>query len=302
MGVLQRSQVAPLARPSRPWLAGRLAGRHARRWLRELAGHAVLALGGASFLLPFLWLVSTSLKSDAQVFAFPPVWLPRPIQWANYPRALTYIPFFSYLLNTLVISGANVLGILLSCPLVAYGLARVRWAGRDLLFVIVLATMMLPYQVTMIPLFIVFKSLGWVGSYKPLIVPAFFGAPFFIFLLRQFFMTIPFELSDAARIDGCSELRIFWRIVLPLSKPALATVALFTFIANWQDFLGPLIYLNDEATFTLSLGLRKFLTEHSAEWALLMAASTAVVAPIIVLFFFTQKTFIQGINMTGLKE
>jgi multiple sugar transport system permease protein len=278
------------------------ARRRIRRVAQEVLGHALLLASGITFLVPFLWLVSTSLKIDAQIFNFPPVWIPDPAVWSNYPRALTYIPFFSYLLNTLYISAFNVVGIVLSCPLVAYGLARIRWPGRDFLFVSVLATMMLPYQVTMIPLFIVFKWLGWVGSYTPLIVPAFFGAPFFIFLLRQFFMTIPFELSDAARIDGCSEFGIFRRIILPLAKPALATVALFTFVANWQDFLGPLIYLNDDTTFTLSLGLRQFLSEHSAEWALLMAASTVVIMPIIVLFFLTQRTFIQGISVTGLKD
>lgn len=302
MGLLQRDSVTLATHARSASATSWQRRRRARQIAREFLGHIVLLVSGISFLIPFLWLVSTSLKLDAQIFVFPPIWVPNPIVWSNYPRALTYIPFFQYLLNTLFIAGMNVVGILISCPLVAYGLARIRWRGRDALFVVVLATMMLPFQVTMIPLFIVFKWLGWVGSYTPLIVPAFFGAPFFIFLLRQFFMTIPFELSDAARIDGCAELDIFRRIILPLSKPALATVALFTFIANWQDFLGPLIYLSDDSMFTLSLGLQKFLSEHGAEWALLMAASTVIIAPIIVLFFLTQRTFIQGITMTGLRE
>jgi multiple sugar transport system permease protein len=276
--------------------------RRLRRGFRASTAHVVLFVSGLSFLLPFAWMIVTSLKPATQIFIWPPTWIPRPVVWQNYAEAVTAIPFFRYLANTLYISLFNVVGILISCPLVAYGLSRIEWPGRDFLFMVVLASMMLPYAVLMIPTFLIFNALGWIGTFKPLIVPAFLGAPFFIFLLRQFFMTIPFDLSDAATIDGCSEFSILWYIVLPLSKPALATVALFTFIANWQDFLGPLIYLRDESQYTLSLGMQRFLSEHGAKWAQLMAVSTLTVLPIVILFFFTQRTFIEGITFSGIKE
>ncbi|HVK06509.1 MAG TPA: carbohydrate ABC transporter permease [Armatimonadaceae bacterium] len=263
--------------------------------------HLVLVVLGVSFALPFYWLMTTALKTDEQIFRVPPVWIPRPAVWENFPRALTHIPFALYTWNTLKICVLSVVGTTLSCALVAYSLAKVPWRGRNWIFYSLLATMILPGQVTMIPTFTIFKSLGWIGTTLPLWVPSFFGSAFNIFLLRQFFLTIPAELSDAARIDGCSDGAIFWRIVLPLSRPALATVALFTFIANWNDFLGPLLYLNDERSYTLSLGLQRFVSQHGAEWSLLMAASTVMTVPIIVLFFFAQRTFIQGISTTGMK-
>ena len=263
--------------------------------------HLVLVVLGVSFALPFYWLMTTALKTDEQIFRVPPVWIPRPAVWENFPRALTHIPFALYTWNTLKICVLSVVGTTLSCALVAYSLAKVPWRGRNWIFYSLLATMILPGQVTMIPTFTIFKSLGWIGTTLPLWVPSFFGSAFNIFLLRQFFLTIPAELSDAARIDGCSDGGIFWRIVLPLSRPALATVALFTFIANWNDFLGPLLYLNDERSYTLSLGLQRFVSQHGAEWSLLMAASTVMTVPIIVLFFFAQRTFIQGISTTGMK-
>ncbi len=291
-------QVIPQLHP-----AGRTnARRKVSRGLRAALAHLVLFTSGLSFLFPFVWMIATSLKSPDQVFVWPPSLVPNPVVWRNYLEAVTTIPFFLYLRNTLWISFWNVVGILISCPVVAYGLARIQWPGRDVLFVIVLATMMLPYAVLMIPTFLIFNALGWIGTYYPLIVPAFFTAPFFVFLLRQFFMTIPFDLSDAATIDGCNELGSLWYVILPLSKPALATVALFTFIANWQDFLCPLIYIRDEAQYTLSLGMQRFLAQHGAKWAQLMAASTLMILPIVVLFFFTQRTFIEGITFSGLKE
>jgi multiple sugar transport system permease protein len=280
--------------------------RRTRRLVKKIAregiAHLVLFTTGISFVLPFVWMISTSLKGPHQILAWPPQWIPMPFFWSNYVEAVTFVPFFLYLKNTMVIALWNVLGIIISCPLVAYGLSRIRWPGRDVLFIIVLSTMMLPYEVIMIPQFMVFNKLGWIGSYKPLIVPAFFGGPFFIFLLRQFFMSIPSELSDAATIDGANELQILWDLILPLSKPALATVGLFTFIANWQDFLAPLIYIRNEAQYTLSLGLQSFLGLHSAQWAQLMAASTLMILPIVIIFFLTQRTFIEGITFSGLKE
>lgn len=267
-----------------------------------IISYAVLASLGTLFLLPLAWMISTSLKPNRQIFLFPPIWIPHPIDWSHYPNALQFIPFFTYLKNTLMICVFSVVGVVLSCSLVAYGFSRVEWPERDLLFILVLSTMMIPYAVTMIPLYLVFNRLGWVNTFKPLIVPAYFGNPFFIFLLRQFFLTIPFELSDAARIDGASEIRIFSRIILPLAKPVLAVVVLFQFIGSWNDFLGPLIYLKDQSKYTLAIGLQQFQSAYLTRWGMLMAATTLIVMPIIILFFFTQRTFIQGIAITGLKQ
>lgn len=275
--------------------------RQRRKAVKASFQHIMLAAVGMSFLLPFYWLVCTSLKTDSQLFTVPPVWVPHPLQWSNYPRALTYIPFLKYTWNTLVICALAVFGAVFSNSLVAYSFARIRWPGRDVVFVVLLSTLMIPAQVTMIPVFTVFRSLGWVNTIKPLVVPAFLGSAFFIFMLRQFFRSIPAELSEAARLDGCSDLDIYWRVILPLSKPALAMVALFTFIGSWNDFLGALIYLNDDTKYTLSLGLQQFVSQHGMEWSMLMAASAVMTLPIVVLFFLTQKTFIEGITFTGVK-
>lgn len=272
-----------------------------RRAAVLLVQHLVLIAVGLLFLTPLLWMVSSSLKGNEQLFAPDPTWLPNPVRWDNYPKALTSIPFFVYLGNTLTIALLAVLGSLLSCSVVAYGFARIEWPGRDALFFLLLATMMLPAQVTMIPTFLLYRWLGWYGTFLPLVVPSFFGSAFLVFLLRQFFLTIPKELSEAARIDGAAEFTTFTRVILPLAKPALATLALFTFLHHWNDFLGPLLYLKDQSRYTLALGLQQFLNAYRSEWGLLMAASTVVTLPIIVLFFFTQRTFIQGIAMSGSK-
>lgn len=221
----------------------------------------------------------------------------------NYAEALEFIPFFTYAKNTLIVCFLGVIGAVLSNSLVAYGFSRIEWKGRDVFFILTLATMMIPFPVTMIPLFGTFRKLGWIGSLRPLWVPPFFGHAFNIFLLRQFYLTIPRDLSDAARIDGCSEFAIFRRVVLPLSVKALAVVALFHFIYAWNDFMGPLLYLTKQKTFTLSLGLQFYQSQQGgSEWHYLMAASTVIVIPIVLLFFLTQKTFIQGIATTGTKE
>jgi len=267
----------------------------------SLLAHAFLLGLGLFFALPFYWLASTAVKPDAQIFAMPPVWMPHPAHWENYGRALTTIPFAQYTWNTLRICVLTVLGTVVSCSLVAYSLAKLRWRGRDLVFASLIATMLLPGQVTMIPTFTIFRWLHWIGTPLPLIVPSFFGTAFSIFLLRQFFLTIPNELSDAARIDGCTEFGIYRLVILPLARPALVTVGLFAFIGAWNDFLGPLLYLNDERSYTLSMGLQRFVSQHGAEWALLMAASTVMTLPIVVLFFFAQRTFIQGVTLTGIK-
>lgn len=223
------------------------------------------------------------------------------LNWHNYTEALKDFDFLLYLKNTLRICILTVIGTVLSCSLVAYGLACVRWKGREFLFWLMLSTMMLPGQVTMIPVFLTFKKLGWIGTILPLVVPSFLGNAFFIFLLRQFYRTIPIELAEAARIDGCSELGIWWRIMFPLSKPALAVVGLFTFIGTWNDFLGPLIYLIDDRQYTLSIGLAMFQGQYGGFWGQMMAVSTLMVLPIVILFFFTQKTFIQGVKLSGIK-
>lgn len=224
------------------------------------------------------------------------------LELPNYSRGLVFIPFFQQLRNTVIICAVCVVGTLISCSMVAYGLSKIDWKGRNLLFMILLSTMMLPYQVIMVPVFAIFVWLGWVDTFLPLTVPAFLGNAFFIFLLRQFFMTIPKDLSEAARLDGCSEFDIYRRVIIPLSKPALAMVGLWTFMGAWNDFMGPLIYLVDESKYTLSLGLAMFLGQYGNEYGMLMAVSTVVTVPIIVLFFFTQRTFIQGITLTGLKQ
>jgi len=280
-------------------------GRQQPLYMRVIA-HGGLVLFSAVFCVPFLWLVSRSLMANEQIMREPRALMdlvPQPVRLENYPDALAFkgFHFTTYLGNTLLICGLTVLGTVLSCSLVAYGLSRIHWRGRNALFFILLGTMMLPGQVTMIPIFVVFAKLGLVDSYVPLVLPTFLGNAFFVFLLRQFFIGIPRDLTDAARLDGCGELAIWWRVIVPLSKPALATVGLFSFMGAWNDYLGPLIYLSDQRKFTLSLGLASFSSQYGQEPGLLMAATTVMTVPIIVLFFFTQRTFIQGVTLTGLK-
>jgi multiple sugar transport system permease protein len=268
---------------------------------QKILTHVVLIVLSLLFFIPFFWMVTGSLKVDSQLSAFPIVWFPDPVTLEHYIYGLTVVPFDLYALNTLVICLFSMLGAVFSGSFVAYGLSKINWPLRTPLFVIILGTTMVPFYVTMVPLFSLFRTLGWVNTYLPLIVPHFLGVPFYIFLLRQFFMTIPNEMLEAARIDGANELQIFWRVVLPLAKPALATVALFQFLNSWSDFLGPLIYLSDTSKYTISLGLSFFQGQYSTEFGALMAASTVMLIPIVILFFFAQKTFIQGITLTGVK-
>jgi ABC-type glycerol-3-phosphate transport system permease component len=267
--------------------------------------YAALLSLGALFVVPVVWMLSSSLHTLPEVFAQPYRWLPDPLQWQNYVRAVTILPVPLFLWNTIVITAPVMVATALSSALVAYGFARFRFPGRDLLFSLCLATMMLPGQVTMIPLYILFAQLGWVDTYLPLIVPALFGSPFYIFLLRQFFLTIPKDSEEAALIDGASRLRIWWSIILPQARPALATVLIFTFIGTWNDFFGPLLYLNspEKATLTLGLNLMKtqVLGSGVVEWNVLMAASLLVLLPNVVLFFLAQKHFIKGITMGASK-
>lgn len=294
-----KSSVLPakLATTNVSWWQRRSIQNGLGRWL----AFAICAFIALSYVFPLYWMLVTALKTDAEIFLFPPTWIPQDPQWQNFPAATVYIPFVRYMWNTLVISALTIIGTVFSCSLIAYGFARVRWPGRNIAFLIYLSTIMLPAQVTMIPLYIIFRQLGWFGTILPLVVPAFFGNALYVFLLRQFFMTIPNELSDAARIDGASELGIFLRIMVPLLKPALATVALFTFVATYRDFLGPLIYLKDQDQMTISVGLKMFQNMYGAQWQLMMAAATLAMIPTVVLFFLTQRTFIEGIALTGIK-
>jgi multiple sugar transport system permease protein len=277
-------------------------GQHKRdKVFQKIITHVVLIALSLIFIIPFFWMVTGSLKVDSQLSAFPIVWFPDPVTLEHYIYGLTVVPFGLYVINTLVICLFSVIGAVFSCSFVAYGLSKINWPLRTPLFVIILGTTMVPFYVTMVPLFSLFRTLGWVNTYLPLIVPHFLGVPLYIFLLRQFFMTIPNELLEAARIDGANELRIFWSVILPLSKPALATVALFQFLNSWSDFLAPLIYLSDTSKYTVSLGLSFFQGQYSTEFGALMAASTVIVIPVVILFFFAQKTFIQGITLTGVK-
>jgi len=270
--------------------------------LKLVAVYTILGAGAIVVVLPFAWMLSTSLKDEASVFVFPPEWIPRPVHLENYAQALTVLPFALFFRNTLITTLTPIAGALLSCSVVAYSFARLRWPGRDVLFLVVLATMMLPEQVTMIPQFILYKHLGWIDTFFPLIVPPYFAVGSFnVFLLRQFFLTIPHEMDDAAKIDGASVLGIYWRIVLPLSKPAMAAVAIFVFQGHWNDFLYPLIYLHSQGNFTLALGLRAFQGQYGTDWNLLMAASLVVMAPLLILFFVAQRYFIQGVVFSGVK-
>ncbi len=279
-----------------------------QRIILEFLKYFVVITLSASYAFPLYWMVSSALKDDPQVYRIPPVLVPNPAHWENFIGAWQADNFTLYAFNSVFrYALPNTLFTMISSAIVAYGFSRVRWPGRDKVFYLCIATMMIPYTVTMVPLFIIFKTLGWVGSYRPMVVPALFGNAFFIFLLRQFFMTLPEELSDAARVDGASELGILYRIVLPLSRPALAVVALFQFMSTWNDYLGPLIYINSYKMFPLALGIQK-LRQMLAQvgnaplaYPYLMAVSTIAAAPIIVLFFFAQRTFIEGISLTGLK-
>jgi ABC-type glycerol-3-phosphate transport system permease component len=277
-----------------------------RRSVRILFGKwgafaVVLALG-ILYMVPFAWMVSTSLKAKDELFTFPVQWIPRELLLSNYPDALTELPFALFARNTAVITAGALVGDVITTVLIAFGFARLQFPGRDALFMTVLATLLLPFQVTMIPVFIGWRALGAVDTFWPLIVPAYFGNPFYIFLMRQFFMSIPVDLEDAARVDGASSLTILWRIFVPLSGPAIATVAIFSFLNHWNDYFNPLIYLNSKEMKTLALGLHLFRGEFATEWNLMMAASVVVLMPCLVIFFVSQRYFVQGITMTGLKE
>jgi multiple sugar transport system permease protein len=272
-----------------------------RALVKVLVYLAILPMAGF-IILPFAWMVSSSFKPIGSGIRFPPQFIPNPVVFSNYPLVFKTIPFLTYMRNSLIVTGGVIVGELLSSSVAAFAFARLRFPGREALFILVLATMMIPYPVVMVPTFVLFNLLRWVDTYLPLIVPAYFAPPFAVFLLRQFFLTVNRELDDAAKVDGCNEWRILFQILMPLSKPALTTVAIFSFTANWNDFLGPLIYLNSARKFTLALGinyLRNF--RGGGDLAPQMAASVMFVLPCVILFFAAQRYFVQGIVTTGLK-
>ena len=263
--------------------------------------YIILIFGSFFMLMPLVWLVRSSFMELNQIFIFPPVWIPEPITFENYPGVFDAVPFLKYFINTFTILIPSVIGIVISCCMGAYAFSRLNWPYRDFIFAVLMTTLMLPYAVTLIPTFLIWAKLGLVNTFWPLIIPKWFGAIFYIFLLRQFFLTIPKELDEAAKIDGANPLQILWHVILPLSRPALITVAIFAALAEWNDFLGPLIYLNNDEDYTLAIGLAQFTGLYHSQWNLLMAASTMVVIPVIILFFFAQKHFIEGIALTGTK-
>ncbi|TYP76678.1 carbohydrate ABC transporter permease [Paenibacillus methanolicus] len=270
--------------------------------MKKSVVYALLAIMSALFLLPLVWMVRSSLMGLSQIFVMPPVWIPSPIEWDNFSEALTILPFNTFFLNTMIIVVLVLIGTVTSSTIAAFGFSRIQWKGRNGVFGILLTAMMLPGAVTLIPTFLGWKTLGFYDTFVPLIVPAFFGGGIFnIFLLRQFYMTIPRDLDEAALVDGAGYLKIYYHVVLPLSRSAIIVISLFTFLGAWNDFFGPLIYLKSTEKFTLALGLQMFQGSYTSQWDLLMAASAAVVLPCVVVFLIGQRYFLEGISLTGLK-
>jgi len=282
--------------------ADRLSGRRARRLSAQGAIFAILCLVSFTMLLPFAWMLSTSFKHPGEIFLQPARWIPREPRWENYVEAMSALPFGRMYVNTTIITVTATIGQLLSASMVGFGFARLRAPGRDVLFLLLISTMLLPEQVTMIPQFIIFQTLGMVDTWAPLILPSWLGVyAFYIFLCRQFFLTLPLELDDAAKIDGAGYFTIYWRIILPLSKPVLASVGVFSFLYRWNDFLHPVIYLTDQQKYTLSLGLALFRDYSGIQWHWLMAASIMTMLPCLFVFFIAQRLFVSGIATTGIK-
>lgn len=275
--------------------------RHARRTAGTVLRYLVLIVLAIMMLFPLFWLLRSSVMSTVEIFTTPIQWLPHRWLWSNYSTAFAQVPFGTYYRNTALLEVLNITGTVLSSSFVAFGFARIRFWGRGVLFSVLLSALMLPTVATLIPTFVIWRVLGAINTYYPLFVPAFFGNPFFIFMLRQFYRSIPREYDESAFIDGAGYLRIYWSIILPLSKPALVTVALFTFLSVWNDFFGPLIYLSDPNMFTVALGLQAYIGQYTTDWNLLMAASAVAVLPVIIVFFVGQKSFIQGATLSGLK-
>lgn len=296
VGGIGMTVATPTVLPPRPRRRPRT-----RTQKRQAISRLVLIPMAVLYTIPYYWMAITALKSNEELGSTPPTLWPHSFQWSNFSDAVTTIPFGQYLVNTLIITGFTILGAVISNPIVAYGFSRIEWPGRDKLFYVVIATVFIPYPVLIVSLFDIFARLGWVNTFLPLIVPMFFGNAFWIFLMRQFLMQIPAEISDAARLDGANEVQVAYQIILPLAKPAIAVVAIFAAISAWNDFLGPLLYLQDESKYTLSIGLTFFRSQHDVQFNLLMAASTLVVLPVIIIFIAFQRSFIDGLTVGSIK-
>jgi len=267
----------------------------------ETLYYALMFVFVVAFAMPLVWMISTGLKPESEVVRLPPKWIPNPFLWSNYPEMWRSSPFGAFYRNSTKIATFNVCGVLFFSSLAGYAFARIKFVGRDILFSILLSTMMIPGAVTLIPLYITFRNIGWIDTHYPLWVPGILASVSSIFMLRQFFMTIPRELEDAARIDGCTNFGVYWKIVIPQVKPALATVGIFAFLGSWNSFIAPLIFINSLEKQTLPMGLALFQTEFSTSVSLTMAAASAVTAPVLLIYFFAQGYFVQGITLTGIK-
>lgn len=290
LDIPRREPVVARRRPFRPDHA---AGR--------LVLYGLVVAGAVTYAMPFVWMLSTSVKPGYQVYLIPPVWFPDYYEWSNYWKPWGNLPFAQFYVNSITITILSVLGTLVSSSLVAFAFARMRFRGRDRLFLLVLSTMMLPNQVTLVPLYLLFTKLGWINTLLPLIVPHWFGSAFHIFLLRQYMMSIPLELDDAARIDGASWMDIYWRITVPLARPAMGVVSIFAFTSSWNDYLYPLIYLNETKNFTITLGLPLLNSRYVTEIQQTMAQTVLAILPLIVVFFLAQRYYIQGVVVSGVK-
>ena len=276
-----------------------------RRTFASVLTHGLLVLGVIVFAVPLYGMIATALKSEAQVqdvSSLRRVLVPDPVLWSNFSDVVARVPFLRYFGNSLLLAALNVLGVATICPLVAYGFSRFRWPGRDAAFFVLLATMMIPPQVTMVPVYLLFSELGWVNTYRPLWVPTWFGVPFFIFLLRQFFLGLPRELDEAAEIDGAGTFTTYRRVLLPQVRPAIVAVVLFQAVGSWNDFMGPLIYINSMPRMPLALAIQAFVMNHGSEWPFLFAAATMMTLPVVLLFLLTQRFFIEGVTLTGMKN
>jgi len=274
---------------------------YASKIIGRVLTYSLLSVGAIVMLFPFAWMASLSFGTMEDLYAIPVRWIPETIHWENYPNVTIVIPFFRYLRNTLVITGASVLGQIISCTMAAYSFARLRWEGRDIVFLLMLGTMMMPRHVTLIPMYVIWRQLGALDTYAPLIVPSYFGTAYLTFLARQYFTTIPFELEDAARVDGCGFFSTYFKVMLPLSVPLMITIGLFGFVGQWNNFFGPLIYLSTPEKYTLQLGMLSFQGQYYSQIPLTMAAATMIVLPILIIFLFGQQYFIRSVVLSGLK-
>jgi ABC-type glycerol-3-phosphate transport system permease component len=292
----------PITTRRTAWYASAWQSRRIRQWISHAISHTFLIIGGLIMVIPFIWMLTTSFKAPGKTFVYPPEWIPQPFVWENYVEMWTALPFNQFFFNSIKIAALSTIGQLATCSMAAFPFSILRFKGREILFLLLIATLMIQHQVTLIPSFILFSKIGWVGTHLPLWVPAFWGGAFGTFLLRQFYLTIPLDLAESARIDGANIFQIFTHIYLPLSKPAMATLGIFTFMWTWNNLLDPLIYVSELKQLTLTVGLSFFQNQYGGKWTLMMAGAVVSILPILLVFFFAQKYFIQGIAMSGIKR